>query len=88
MSPLRKMSARAVLLFGLLEKFCLIRNDVRDEFATFLRRSLGIDDDTVSALLWEPLERLYRGCNQHSFGDLREAGKRASGTGFEEHLFS
>jgi hypothetical protein len=77
-----RQSLYADYLRNLLE-----RTDVRDEFATFLVRSLGIDADTVSAILWESPRAILTEVAPTLLRRLERGWKRASGEGVEQHLF-
>lgn len=77
-----RQSLYADYLRNLLE-----RTDVRDEFATFLARSLAVDDDTVSALLWEPPRAILTEAAPTLLRRLERGWQRASEQGFEQHLF-
>jgi hypothetical protein len=60
----------------------------RTEFANFLARSLAIDEDMVTALLWEPPRALLTEAIPTLLRRLERNWARSSGTGHEHYIRS
>lgn len=59
---------------------------VRDEFARFLGRSLGLDAEEVTAILWEPPRSLMMEAVPTLLRRLERGWRRASGETLEHHV--
>lgn len=65
----------------------LEQDQVREEFRYFLRRSLAISEEEVSAVLWEPPRSLMTEAIPTLLRRLERGWRRVDGTGFEQHAF-
>jgi hypothetical protein len=59
---------------------------VRDEFARFLGRSLALDDEEVTAILWEPPRSLMTEAVPTLLRRLERGWRRANGEMLEHHV--
>ncbi len=64
----------------------LEQDAVRDEFARFLGRSLALDDEEVTAILWEPPRALMTEAAPTLLRRLERGWRRASGETLEHHV--
>jgi hypothetical protein len=64
----------------------LEQDSVREEFAYFLSRSLTIDEDEVSAILWEPPRSLMTEAVPTLLRRLERGWRRADGIGLEPYV--
>jgi hypothetical protein len=80
------MAARQTLYAQHLRAL-LEQDSVRDEFAHFLGRSLAIDEDEVSAILWEPPRSLMTEAIPTLLRRLERRWRRADGTGLEPYVW-
>jgi hypothetical protein len=70
----------AQFLIALLEQ-----SSVREEFGSFLTRSLAIDQEEVSAIMWEPPRALIMEVVPTLLRRLERSWRRASGPELEQH---
>jgi len=76
----RRQSLYVQYLRALLEQ-----GAVRDEFSYFLRRSLALEEQEVSAILWEAPRALLTEAVPTLLRRLERGWRRADGNGLEEH---
>ena len=65
----------------------LEQESVREEFGHYLSRSLAIDEDEVSAILWEPPRSLMTEAVPTLLRRLERGWRRADGTGLEPYVW-
>jgi hypothetical protein len=64
----------------------LEQDSVREEFTSFLKRSLAVDDDEANAILWETPRSLMAEAIPTLLRRLERGWRRADGTGFEPYV--
>jgi hypothetical protein len=64
----------------------LEQDSVREEFTSFLKRSLAVDDNEASAILWEAPRSLMTEAVPTLLRRLERGWRRADGTGFEPYV--
>ena len=64
----------------------LEQDSVREEFTYFLQRSLAIDDDETSSILWEPPRSLMAEAIPTLLRRLERGWRRADGHGLEPYV--
>lgn len=64
----------------------LEQDSVREEFASFLKRSLAVDDDEARAILWEAPRSLMMEAVPTLLRRLERGWRRADGTGLEPYV--
>jgi hypothetical protein len=78
----RRQLLYAEYLRGLLE-----HDSIREEFSYFLRRSLAIEEEEVTAILWESPRSLMTEAVPTLLRRLERGWRRIDGMGLEQHLF-